>query len=44
LKKALYGLKQAQRAWCGKIGGLIIQSGFKVAPSYSSLFVKTKER
>ena len=42
LKKALYGLKQAPRAWYGKIGGFLIQSGFKVAPSYSSLFVKTK--
>ena len=43
LKKALYGLKQAPRAWYGKIGGFLIQSGFKVAPSDSSLFVKTKE-
>ena len=40
LKKALYGLKQAPRAWIGKIGEFLVQSGFKVAPSNSSLFVK----
>ncbi|WVZ78229.1 LOW QUALITY PROTEIN: hypothetical protein U9M48_025977 [Paspalum notatum var. saurae] len=43
LKKALYGLKQAPRAWYGKIGEFLIQNGFKVAPSDSSLFVKSKE-
>ena len=43
LKKALYGLKQAPRAWYGKIGEFLVQSGFKVAPSDSSLFVKAKE-
>ncbi|KAK3119631.1 hypothetical protein QOZ80_9AG0673040 [Eleusine coracana subsp. coracana] len=43
LKKALYGLKQAPRAWYGKIGEFLIQSGFNIAPSDSSLFVKAKE-
>jgi hypothetical protein len=43
LKKTLYGLKQALRAWYGKIGEFLIQNGFKVAPSDSSLFVKSKE-
>jgi transposase InsO family protein len=43
LKKALYGLKQAPRAWYGKIGEFLIQSGFKVAPSDSSLFIKSKK-
>ena len=43
LKKALYGLKQAPGAWYGKIGEFLIQSGFKVTPSDSSLFVKYKE-
>src|SRR6185437_9601369 len=43
LKKALYGLKQAPRAWYGKIGEFLLQSGFKVAPSDSSLFVKEKK-
>ena len=32
LKKALYDLKQALRAWYGKIGEFLVQSGFKVAP------------
>jgi hypothetical protein len=43
LKKTLYGLKQAPRAWYRKIGEFLIQSGFKVAPSDSSLFVKAKD-
>ena len=43
LKKTLYGLKQAPRAWYGKIDEFFVQSGFKVAPSNSSLFVKAKE-
>ena len=43
LKKALYGLKQAPRAWYGKIGEFLLQNDFKVAPSDSSLFVKSKE-
>ena len=42
LKKAFYGLKQAPRAWYGKIGEFLVHSSFKVAPSDSSLFVKTK--
>ena len=43
LKKALYDLKQAPRAWYGKIGEFLVHSDFKVAPSYSSLFMKTKD-
>ena len=43
LKKALYGLKQAPRASYGKIGEFLVQSGFKVALSDSSLFVKSKD-
>ena len=43
LKKALYGLQQAPRTWYGKIGEFFVQSGFKVAPSDSSLFFKEKE-
>ena len=43
LKKALYGLKQAPRAWYGRIGEFLVHSDFKVAPSYSSLFMKTKD-
>ena len=43
LKKALYGLKQAPRAWYEKIDEFLVQSGFKVAPSDSTLFVKEKE-
>ena len=43
LKKALYGLKQAPQAWYEKIGEFLVQSGFKVAPSDSTLFVKEKE-
>ncbi|WVZ95787.1 hypothetical protein U9M48_041510 [Paspalum notatum var. saurae] len=43
LKKALYGLKQAPKEWYGKIGEFLIQNGFKVDPSDSSLFVKSKE-
>jgi len=43
LKKALYGLKQNPQAWFGKIGEFLVQSGFKVAPSDSSLFVREKE-
>ena len=43
LKKALYGLKQAPRAWYGKIGEFLVHSGFKVAPSKFSLFVKTND-
>ena len=43
LKKDLYGLKQAPRAWYGKIGEFLVHSDFKVAPSYSSLFMKTKD-
>ena len=31
------------RAWYRKIGEFLIQSGFKVAPSNSSLFVKSKD-
>jgi hypothetical protein len=42
LKKALYGLKQAPRAWYEKIGEFLVQSGFKVAPSDSSLFMKSR--
>ena len=42
LKKALYGLKQAPQAWYEKIGEFLVQSGFKVAPSDSTLFVKEK--
>ena len=43
LKKALYGLKQAPREWYGKIGEFLVQNGFKVAPSDSSLFVKSND-
>ena len=43
LKKALYGLKQAPQAWYGKIGEFLVHSDFKVAPSDSSLFMKTKD-
>ena len=43
LKKALYGLKQAPRPWYGKIGEFLVHSGFKVTPSDSILFVKTKD-
>jgi len=43
LKKALYGLKKAPRAWYGKIGEFLVHSGFKIAPSDSNLFVKTKD-
>ena len=43
LKKALYGLKQAPRLWYGKIGEFLVHSDFKVALSYSSLFMKTKD-
>ena len=41
LKKALYVLKQAPRAWYGN--EFLIQSGFKLTPLDSSLFVKTKD-
>ncbi|CAL1390263.1 unnamed protein product [Linum trigynum] len=40
LKKALYGLKQAPRAWYGNIGEFLLQCGYSVTPSDSSLFVK----
>ncbi|CAN1849719.1 Retrovirus-related Pol polyprotein from transposon TNT 1-94 [Linum perenne] len=43
LKKALYGLKQAPRAWYGKIAEFLIQNGYNLAPSDSSLFVKNQE-
>ena len=43
LKKALYGLKQAPRACYGKIGEFLVHSGFEVAPSKFSLFVKTND-
>ena len=43
LKKALYGLKQAPQAWYGKIFEFLVHSGFKVAPSKFSLFVKTND-
>ena len=43
LKKALYGLKQVPRAWYRKIGEFLVHSGFKIAPSDSNLFVKTKD-
>lgn len=42
LKKALYGLKQAPRAWYGKIAEFLVQSGYHVVPSDSSLFVKVQ--
>lgn len=42
LRKALYGLKQAPRAWYGKIAEFLVKSGYSVAPSDSSLFVKTQ--
>lgn len=40
LKKALYKLKQAPRAWYRKIVEFLIRSGYTIAPSDSSLFVK----
>lgn len=40
LKKALYGLKQALRATYGKIPKFLVYSGYSVAPSNSSLFIK----
>jgi Reverse transcriptase (RNA-dependent DNA polymerase) len=40
LKKALYGLKQAPRAWYGKITKFLVRSGYIVATSDSSLFIK----
>ncbi|XP_039142881.1 uncharacterized mitochondrial protein AtMg00810-like [Dioscorea cayenensis subsp. rotundata] len=40
LKKALYGLKQAPRAWYGKIAEFLVQSGYRLTASDSSLFVK----
>jgi Reverse transcriptase (RNA-dependent DNA polymerase) len=40
LKKALYGLKQAPRAWYGKIAEFLVRSGYTVATSDSSLFIK----
>jgi len=43
LKKALYGLKQAPRVWYEKIGEFFVHSGFKVAPSDSSLFMKIED-
>jgi Reverse transcriptase (RNA-dependent DNA polymerase) len=39
-KKALYRLKQALRAWYKKIAEFLARSGYKVATSDSSLFIK----
>ena len=36
-------MKKAPRAWYGKIGEFLVHSGFKIAPSDSNLFVKTKD-
>jgi len=43
LKKVLYVLKQAPRAQYGKFGEFLIQNSFKIAPSNSSLFMKSKD-
>jgi len=43
LKKVLYVLKQAPRAQYGKFGEFLVHSSFKVVPSDSSIFVKTKD-
>ena len=40
LRRELYGLKQAPRAWYSEIAKLLIQSGYLIAPTNSSLFVK----
>ncbi|CAL1355517.1 unnamed protein product [Linum trigynum] len=44
LKKALYCLKQAPRAWYRKIGEFLLQCGYSVNPSDSSLFVKEQDK
>ena len=36
-------MKQVPRAWYRKIGEFLVHSGFKVTPSDSILFVKTKD-
>jgi Reverse transcriptase (RNA-dependent DNA polymerase) len=43
LKKALYELKQAPRAWYRKIVEFLIQSGYTITTSDSSLFIKDIE-
>ncbi|WOH04396.1 hypothetical protein DCAR_0623805 [Daucus carota subsp. sativus] len=43
LRKALYGLRQAPRAWYGKIGEFLVESGYQVTSADSSLFVKSKQ-
>lgn len=40
VKIALYGIKQAPRAWYAKIAVFLVQSGYSITPSNSSLFLK----
>jgi Reverse transcriptase (RNA-dependent DNA polymerase) len=40
LKKTLYKLKQTLRAWYGKIVVFLVHSGYTMAISNSSLFIK----
>jgi hypothetical protein len=39
LKKALFGLKQAPRAWYSRLSNILIQLGFIISRSDSSLFI-----
>ena len=44
LKKALYGLKKAPRAWYSRIDSYLIENGFHISESESTLYTKVNEK
>jgi hypothetical protein len=43
LGKALYGLKEAPRVWYSRLSVKLLQLGFSISKTYTSLFIYHKD-
>jgi hypothetical protein len=43
LDKALYGLKEAPRVWYSRLSVKLLQLGFSISKTYTSLFIYHKD-